>query len=292
MIQFSCADYAFPLLPRVKRFALLELLGFNHVNLGLFERSSDLQPTQLAANRKSFTRQLKSELRSTGLRLSDIFLQIGLEPSVSAANDPALLVRNRSRKIFLSALELCAAVDCAHLTGLPGVFHRSVAAGDDVALAIEEAVWRQHAASEAGVQYAVEPHIGSICFDVTSTRAFVESVPHLTLALDYGHFIASGTPSSEVHTLLPFASHIHARGAAPGRVQTSVAGNTIDFDGMIGGLHARRYRGFLVLEYVWTEWQQCNLVDNLSETILLRGLLENLLMKKPGRTVVEEQANV
>lgn len=290
MIQFSCADYTFPLLPRAKRFALLELLGFDHVNLGLFERSSDLRPAHLAANGKAFTMQLKSELRDAGLHISDIFLQIGLEPSIAAVNDPALRVRNRNRKMFLSALELCAAVDCTHLTGLPGVFHPGVTAADDVALAIEETAWRQHMSLEAGVQYAIEPHIGSICSDVASTRTFVESVPGLTLALDYGHFVAFGTPSHEVHSLLPFASHIHARAAAPGQLQASVAGNTIDFNGMISRLHAQRYRSFVVLEYVWTEWQQCNLVDNLSETILLRDLLEKLL--KIRSTAVKEQTHV
>jgi hypothetical protein len=64
MIRYSCAEYAFPLLPRVERFALLHLLGFKDVDLGLFERSSDLRPSQLAADPKGFTCRLQCDLKS------------------------------------------------------------------------------------------------------------------------------------------------------------------------------------------------------------------------------------
>lgn len=279
MMQVSCSDYTFPLLPRAKRFAMLELLGFHLVDLGLFERNTGLRPAQLAADPKSFIRQLKSELRHTHLRVSDVFLQVGREPSIAAANDPNPRVRARNRKMFLLALELCSAFDCAHLTGLPGVRHLDVPEADDLALAREVAAWRQHVAAGAGVKYAIEPHIGSICCDVASTRTFVESVPGLTLTLDYGHFVMAGTPCSEIHPLLPIASHVHARGGAPGQLQATVSENTIDFEGIVRRLHERKYRGSVAVEYVWTEWGQCNCADNVSETILLRRQLEDLIRK-------------
>ena len=49
MIQFSCSDYTFPLLTPAQRFALLQLLGFKFVDIGLFERSDGLTPSQLIA---------------------------------------------------------------------------------------------------------------------------------------------------------------------------------------------------------------------------------------------------
>jgi sugar phosphate isomerase/epimerase len=285
MIPLSCADYTFPLLTRVKRFALLELLGFNYVDIGLFERNSGLRPTQLVADPRSFTKQLKHELKCADLRVSDVFLQIGLEPSVLAANDPSPLVRSRNRKTFMLALDLCAALDCNHLTGLPGVRHNSTAKADDFALAVEEAGWRQHLASGAGITYAIEAHLGSLCPDVPRTRAFIDAVPGLTLTLDYGHFVAANVPSREVHALLPFASHIHARGGAPGQLQTPVSENKVDLGGMVRRLRKQNYRGFLAIEYVWTDWQRCNRNDNISETILLRRLLkdiQNVSAKRAG----------
>jgi sugar phosphate isomerase/epimerase len=276
MIPLSCADYAFPLLTRTTRFALLELLGFSYVDVGLFERNSGLRPAQLVADPKSFTKQLKHDLKYTSLRVSDVFLQIGLEPAVSAPNDPSLLVRRRNRKTFMLALDLCAALGCTHLTGLPGVRHNNTAEADDFALAAEEAGWRQHVASGAGITYAVEAHLGSLCPDVARTRAFIDAVPGLTLTLDYGHFVAANVTSREIHALLPLASHIHVRGGAPGRLQTPISENRIDLGGMMRRLRKRNYRGFLAIEYVWTDWQQCNRTDNVSETILLRRLLKDI----------------
>lgn len=292
MIRISCSDYTFPLLFRHQRFAMLELLGFRYVDLGLFDRNSGLRPTQLAADPKGFTRRLKSELRRAGLRVSDVFLQIGIEPSVAAANDPAGRVRKRNEKMFLLAVKLCSALECAHLTGLPGVFHAEVAKADDLSLAQEVAAWRVQAAAAAGMQYAIEPHIGSICSDVAGTRAFVASVPGLTLTLDYGHFVATGVPSSKIHALLPYTSHLHARGGANGRLQTGIAENTIDFEDIIRRLQQRKFRGSVAVEYVWTEWGQCNRADNVSETILLRKQLEKLMRNRRQAQVEEKSADV
>jgi hypothetical protein len=33
------------------------------------------------------------------------------------------------------------------------------------------------------------------------------------------------------------------------------------------------YKGYVGVEYVWQDWERCNEVDNLSETILLRDFL-------------------
>lgn len=276
----SCSDYTFPLLPRAQRFALLQLLGFKYVDIGLFERSPDLSPVQLLASPRAFTKKLQYDLKRSELQVSDLFLQTGLDPVVSAANDSSLAVRSRNHKIFLLALDLCAALGCTHLTSLPGVWHKGTKKIGDQALAVEEACWRQQAASDAGVSYSIEPHIGSICSDIPSTRAFLGSVPGLTLTLDYGHFVSANMESRAVHSLLPYASHIHARGGAPNRLQTPVSENEIDFGGMVRRLRKRKYNGFIAIEYVWADWMHCNRTDNVSETLLLRRQLAGYLKPK------------
>jgi len=281
MIKFSCSDYTFPLLTPSQRFALLQLLGFKFVDIGLFERSEGLRPGQLMAEPRAFIKQLKGDLKSAGLQVADVFLQIGLDPSEFAANDSSSLIRARNRKTFLAALDLCSALGCTHMTGLPGVWHEGVDNAADLALAVNEAGWRQHVASGAGISYAVEAHVGSICSDIVSTRSFLESVPGLSLTLDYGHFVASNLNSLDVHSLLPLASHVHVRGGAPKRLQTPVSENKIDFAGMMRRLQKLRYNGFLAVEYVWVDWEQCNRTDNVSETILLRRLLEALMEPAP-----------
>ncbi len=276
MIQLSCAEYSFPLLNFAERLALLRLLKFEYVDIGLFERSEGLEPSRLIANPTGFARQVKRDLESSGLRVSDIFLQTGVGPHVAAANDPSTRVRSRNHKAFLLALDLCAALGCKHLTGLPGVWHKGRKRASDFAVAVEEACWRQQAALSAGVQYAIEPHIGSLCGDIPSTKSLVASVPGLTLTLDYGHFVAAGASATAVHSLVPLASHAHARGAAAGQLQVSVAENEIDFAGMVRCMRREKYKGFIAVEYVWTDWMNCNRTDNVSETILLRRRLEGL----------------
>jgi sugar phosphate isomerase/epimerase len=158
---------------------------------------------------------------------------------------------------------------------------------------VDEAGWRQHVASDSGVKYAIEAHMGSICTDVAGTRALIDSVPGLTLTLDYGHFVSANIKSEEVHSLLPFASHIHVRGGAPKSLQTPMSENEIDFSGMVRRLHKQKYTGFLALEYVWIDWQQCNHTDNVSETLLLRRQLEELMGPDRGQsTSQKEEQNV
>jgi sugar phosphate isomerase/epimerase len=276
MFNFSCADFTFPVPERTAALKLVKLLGFDHVDIGLFARSSHFSPGELQASPRQYTTQVLSDLNQAELKASDIFLQIGADPSECAANGTSSVVRSKNRDTFAQALDFCVALGCRHLTGLPGVFHSGVSQDRDFHLAEEEASWRVRACASAGVAYAIEPHVGSICSDVTSTRAFLRRIEGLTLTLDYGHFVMAGESSEIIHTLLPFASHVHVRGGALDRLQTSLEENAIDFTGMMNGLKRLDYGGFLTLEYVWVDWKGCNRTDNVSETILLRRALETV----------------
>jgi sugar phosphate isomerase/epimerase len=277
MLKFSCADFTFPVLERAPALKLVKLLGFDHADIGLFARSSHFSPIELQASPRKYTTRKLRDLNAAALKVSDIFVQIGVDPSECAANDPSQAVRSKTRDTFAHALEFCVALGCRHLTGLPGVFHPGVPRNRDLQLAEKEASWRVSQCASAGVTYAIEPHVGSICGDVKSTRTFLRQVEGLTLTLDYGHFVMAGESSPLVHELVRFASHIHVRGGAPKRLQTSVNENEIDFDGMLIGLTLRDFDGFLCLEYVWIDWNGCNRTDNVSETILLRRALETTI---------------
>jgi len=274
MFKFSCADFTFPVLERPAALRLIKLLGLDHVDIGLFARSTHFSPIDLVADPHKYTAQILQDLEVAELTASDVFLQIGVDPSEQSANDPSPTIRIENREIFSRALEFCVAVRCNHLTGLPGVFHPGIPRETDLEIAAEEAQWRLAECAGAGVRYSIEPHVGSICGEVESARDFLRRVEGLTLTLDYGHFVMAGVSSALVHDLLPFASHVHVRGGAPDRLQTSVAENMIDFAGMLAGLNRVGFDGFLTLEYVWVDWKGCNRTDNVSETILLRRALE------------------
>jgi sugar phosphate isomerase/epimerase len=105
------------------------------------------------------------------------------------------------------------------------------------------------------------------------TLALLEAVPALGLVLDYGHFIVPGHTVEEIERLHPRTVHLHARGGCRDRIQTVAEENTIDFPRMVRSLAAGGYRGWICLEYVWMRQWDCNRVDNLSETIMLRDVL-------------------
>jgi|HubBroStandDraft_1064217.scaffolds.fasta_scaffold30388_2 sugar phosphate isomerase/epimerase len=277
MFKFSCADFTFPVLERIAALRLIKLLGFDHVDIGLFARSTHFSPTDLFSSPRSYTEQVLQDLDAAELRASDVFVQIGIDPSERAANDPSPAVRAENSEVFKRTVEFAVALGSKHLTGLPGVFHEGVSRDSDLGIAAEVAAWRASQCASAGIGYAIEPHAGSICGDVANTQAFLHTVKGPTLTLDYGHFVMAGESSAQVHALLPFASHVHARGGAIGRLQTSVEENAIDFPGMLAGLRHVGYGGFLALEYVWIDWKGCNRTDNISETILLRRALESTI---------------
>lgn len=275
MFNFSCADFTFPVLDRKSALCIVKLLGFDYVDIGIFARSSHFSPYDLHRSPKSYAEQISNDLRASELLPSDVFLQTGVDPSEFATNDPSPLVQAKNRDIFMRCLDLCTSLGCRHLTGLPGVYHKDNAPERDWSLAREVTAWRLAECSKVGVCYSIEPHVGSIVPDTSSTKALLTSIDNLTITLDYGHFVMAGEDSNEVHDLLPSASHVHVRGGAPGYLQVPMEENAIDFEGMLCALNRRKFEGFLALEYVWVNWKGCNRTDNVSETILLHRSLNS-----------------
>lgn len=273
MVEFSCADYTFPLLGRREALSLIKLLQFEFVDIGLFARSPNYLPSALRASPRTFIEGVQTDLADAGLRVADVFLQVGEDPAQMSANDPDPTVRQTARDAVSQALELCSAIGCTHLTGLPGVLHGN--RSHDLAVAAEEAAWRVEAAASAGIVYSVEPHVGSITNDTATAHALLSRVPGLTLTLDYGHFLFQGESNDAVHKLLPHTSHVHLRGAAPGKLQTTAAESSVDLPTILRGL-SPIYRGRYCLEYVYSAWHDCNRTDNVSETILLRQHVREL----------------
>ncbi len=105
----------------------------------------------------------------------------------------------------------------------------------------------------------------------------VERVPGLTLTVDYTHFTLRGNARFSPEPLLKHASHFHKRGASEGRLQTSFKANKIDYARVVELLRKYNYSGYLGVEYVWIDWEHCNEVDNLSETIQWRDFLREQL---------------
>ncbi|MFZ4616870.1 MAG: sugar phosphate isomerase/epimerase family protein [Rectinemataceae bacterium] len=271
--KLACADFTFPLLPHDKVLDLIAMLDFDGVDIGLFEDRSHLWPSRAFANIKKNARELGDKLRSRGLEAADIFLQTALDFTTVAPNHPDLPVRTRAREYFLKTLEFTLECGGKHVSALPGVLFEGESKEASHARCFEELGWRCDEARKAGLVFSVEAHLGSIAPTPAAAMDLVRNTPGLTLTLDYTHFTKLGFTDAEIEVLIPHASHFHARGAAKDRLQTPVKESSIDYARVVSVMKKENYKGYIGIEYTWTEWENCNRTDNVSETILLRDLV-------------------
>jgi len=271
--QLACADFTFPLLSHESSIKLIAMLGFDGVDIGLFENRSHLWPSREFRNVKRSGRALARKVGDRGLKVADVFLQMDADFTPYAINHPQPGRRRKARDWFEKTLAYACEAGSPHVTALPGVTFDDEPRSVSWARGLEELAWRVERAEESGIRFAVEAHVGSIAPTPKSARKLVESVPGLTLTLDYTHFARRGVPDSQVEPLVAHASHCHVRGARRGRLQCSFADNTIDYKRVLKVMKRTGYSGYLGVEYVRIDWEHCNEVDNVSETILFRDFL-------------------
>jgi len=274
--KLACADFTFPLLKHDQSLDVIAMLGFDGVDIGLFESRSHLWPSREFRQLTRSARSLARKVGDRGLQVADVFLQMDADFVPYASNHPQRSRRRKARDWFMKTLDYATACGCRHITTLPGVHFDTEKPADSFARCVDELSWRVAQADNADIVFAVEAHVGSIVPRPKATKKLVDAVPGLTLTLDYTHFTRLGLPDAEVEPLVPYASHCHIRGARRGRLQTSLRDNVIDYARVLRKMDEAKYRGWLGIEFVWIDWEHCNECDNLSETILFRDHIREL----------------
>jgi sugar phosphate isomerase/epimerase len=272
-LKLACADFTFPLVDHDRALDLIALLGFEAVDIGLFEGRSHLWPSRVFKTLEPSARDLSRRLTDRGLRPADIFLQTAPDFVSLAPNHPAARRRRKARDWFLRTVEFAAACGSRHVSALPGVVFDDEPRPASWRRACDELAWRCEQAAARGVVFSVEAHVGSIAPRPEAAAKLVAETPGLTLTLDYTHFTKLGIADERIEPLVAHASHFHARGACKGRLQASFARNVIDYARVLRAMHACDYAGYVGIEYVWIDWEHCNEVDNISETIQLRDFI-------------------
>lgn len=267
------ADFTFPLLQHDKVLALISLLDLDGIDIGLFEGRSHLWPSDMFVSTAKNARTLSAKLKDSNLKAADVFLQCAEDFMSMASNHPDAKIRGKVRSWFLGSLEFTNLCEGRHTTGLPGVYFEEESADTSYGRACEEIAWRCEQAKQHGLTFSIEPHIGSIVPNPKAAEKLVRDVPGLSLTLDYTHFTKLGMPDSEVEPLIEHASHFHARGAAKGYLQTSFKNNTIDYARVLQVMNDTGYSGYIGIEYIWVDWENCNEVDNVAEVIQLRDFI-------------------
>ena len=273
--KLACADFSFPLLSHENSLKLIGMLGFEGVDIGLFQDRSHIQPDKALRNPEKYATQLLNQLEQNNLSIADLFLQTAADFTSTAINHPEEKVREKTRDTFLRTLEFGKMVGAEHITILPGITFQEESTESSYHRACNELTWRHEKAVNAGIILSIEGHIGSLCETPASLENLVRDVKGLTLTLDYTHFTKIGYKDEEIETLIPYASHFHARGACLNRAQTSFNNNTIDYARVAEEMIRTDYSGFIGIEYVWIDWEHMNEVDNLSEIIQLRNFIKN-----------------
>jgi sugar phosphate isomerase/epimerase len=274
--RLACADFSFPLLSHEQSLRLIAMLGFEGVDIGLFEERSHRWPSREFEDVSRSAAALDQIVKDLGLRVADVFLQMSPDFRSYAINHPDQARRRQARDWFAQTLDYAAGCGSEHVTILPGVHFEEESREDSLARASEELSWRIEQTQRYGIIPGTEAHVGSLVPDPASTADLLARCPGLTLTLDYTHFTRAGLPDEAVEPLLPLASHVHVRGARPGRLQVPFKDNAIDYKRMFRRLAETGYHGWFGVEYVWIDWEHCNECDNLSETILFRDFLRSL----------------
>jgi sugar phosphate isomerase/epimerase len=275
-IKLAVADYTFPSLKWEQALRLARDIEVEAVDVGLFAGRSHLRPEDLFCEATAAAARVTRTLRGYDLKVADVFGQPGTKFEEMALNHPDSAQRQRASEFYWRLLEFATRCNAQHVSLLPGVHFEQETYESSLRRCADELAWRVEEASKVGVVFAVELHVGSIAPTPPQAQRLLQMVPGLTLTLDYTHFTFQGIPDDEIQPLLVWASHFHARGACAGKLQASSQENTIDYPRIIRAMKERGYPGYVVLEYVWTEWMRCNEVDNLTETIWLRDLLRRV----------------
>ncbi|HEX3624995.1 MAG TPA: TIM barrel protein [Verrucomicrobiae bacterium] len=272
-LNLSCADFSFPLLSHEAAVGIISLLGLRGVDIGLFAGRSHLRPEKELNRPEKNGAALRGRLKRDGLVASDIFLQVHDNFADFAVNHPEAKRRDFARRQFLKTLDYAAAAGSDHVSILPGVVFPSESRETSLSRAAEELAWRVEEATSMKLTVGIEPHVGSIVDSPARAMNLAGLVPGLGFTLDYAHFTRAGVPDADIEPLCARATHFHARCARKGRLQSSFKDNTIDFTRVVRALNRNRFNGWVALEYVWIDWEHCNEVDVLSETVQLAGHL-------------------
>lgn len=278
-LRLSCTDFSFPLLEHDPALAVIALLGFRGADIGLFEGRGHLKPSRELIQPARNGAALKHKLAAHGLSASDIFLQIHAGFAEFAVNRPEAKRRAFARERFLRTLEYAAAAGAKHVTILPGVAIENEPRASSVSRSADELAWRASQAKSADLQLAIEPHVGSLVATPERALDLVGRVPGLGVTLDYAHFTRAGIADARIEPLAKYATHLHARAARRGRLQSALQENTIGFPRLLAALNQHAFQGWVALEYVWLDWEHCNEVDVLSESVQLKRRLETAAAK-------------
>lgn len=274
-MRLSCADYTWPLLRHPSALDLICALDCDAVDIGFMGQRSHVRPERIHGAVPLAAGAVRERVESRGLLVADVFAIPFTDFETMAANNPDPDDQARSLEFFADAVEFAALLGAPGLTTLPGVLFAGDSFDEALRRSSEGLRRRVELAAGRGLAMSVEPHTGSLIDTPDKTLQLLDLVPGLQITLDYAHYIYGGVAQRDVDPVLPRARHVQCRPGRPGGLQVAVSDDAIDWAPVVAALNAAGYAGYLALEYTWQDWLDCNRVDTVGESALLRDLLRH-----------------
>lgn len=187
--------------------------------------------------------------------------------------------RDDNFEMLKAFTHFCVAIGCPGITLSSGIKYADQGFEFDEIYAIARDELRRMTdyAGEHDVEIRPEPHSESIMGTLATCKQMLEDVPGLKVSLDYSHFMPQGHSIEEVHSLIPYAGHVHARQANRERLQCRYEEGILDFEAIVKELVRQDFKGNIALEYVCVNYRGCNDIDVITETLKLKKDLERFL---------------
>jgi sugar phosphate isomerase/epimerase len=185
---------------------------------------------------------------------------------------PDKKARDDNFEMFKSFTKFCEEIGCPGITLSSGIKYENegYTFEQSYAVAREELRRMVDFAGERGVEVRPEPHSESIMGTLATCKQMLSDVPGLKVSLDYSHFMPQGHSIEDVHALIPYAGHVHARQANRQRLQCRYEEGIRDFEAIVKELVRQGYRGNIALEYVCVNYRGCNDIDVITESLRLK----------------------
>lgn len=192
---------------------------------------------------------------------------------------PDKAARDDNFEMFKSFVAYCNAIGCPGITLSSGVKYAELGYSYEQIYEISRDELRRMVdyAGCRDVEVRPEPHGESVMGTLQNCKRMLADVPGLKISLDYSHFMPQGHEIEDVHVLIPFAGHVHARQANRQRVQCRYEEGILDFEAIVKELVRQDYKGNIALEYVCVNYRGCNDVDVVTESLKLKHDLEGFL---------------
>ncbi len=275
-MRLTLSNHSFEYLDLEGTLALARAMGFRGVDLaGFHDRGRcSLEPDEVGADPQEHADRVNRLLEKYELEAVDFFPQFGASLDEQSFNAPDPAVRRQNRTSFEGIIRFCKAVGIPGFTISPGMHHPDRSFEENLQTTADALDELTDQAGEQDITVRFEPHVLSVVDTPERALALLERAPRATVTLDYSHFVMQYIPEERIHPLLAHTDHFHIRAARPGKLQSRLDENTIDFIDIARRLRQLDYRRCLSIEFVYMTWYDCNQVDCLTETIFTRDLMQ------------------